>query len=83
MQINELLDRYIQQAEKLEIKLERLLAKDSKTANDQQRIGIIQGQLMTIDIVIDDLMLLDTASDNTRFSKLLNTLKQRRINNVY
>ncbi|GEM_PF-3686981 len=41
MKINELIDQYQKQAEKLEIKLKRLSVKELKSSTDQQRIGII------------------------------------------
>ncbi|OTN76438.1 hypothetical protein A5886_001515 [Enterococcus sp. 8G7_MSG3316] len=81
MQINDLIDRYQQQAEKLEIKLKRLVAKEIKSANDQQRLGIIQGQLMNIDTVIDDLLALEPQMNQTNFGLIIQTLKRRTLNN--
>lgn len=83
MNVNEYLDKYIQQAEKLEIKLKQMSLKENKSHTDYQRLGIIQGQLMVIDTVIDDLMSRDTASNNSKFSMLLITLKKRKFKNVY
>ena len=83
MNVNEYLDKYIQQAEKLEIKLKQMNLKENKSHPDYQRLGIIQGQLMVIDTVIDDLMSRDTASNNSKFSMLLISLKKRKFKNVY
>lgn len=83
MDLSEVLDKYIQQAEKLEIKLKQMNLKENKSSNDIQRIGILQGKLMVIDTCIDDLMLLDTTSNNSKFTMLLITLKKRKFKNVY
>ncbi|WP_313510770.1 hypothetical protein [Enterococcus sp.] len=81
MKINELIDQYQKQAEKLEIKLKRLSVKELKSSTDQQRIGIIQGQLMHIDTVIDDLLALEPQTNQTNFRLIMQTLKRRTLNN--
>ncbi len=81
MKINELIDQYQKQAEKLEIKLKRLSVKELKSSTDQQRIGIIQGQLMHIDTVIDDLLVLEPQTNQTNFRLIMQTLKRRNLNN--
>ncbi len=81
MKINELIDQYQKQAEKLEIKLKRLSVKELKSSTDQQRIGIIQGQLMHIDTVIDDLLVLEPQTNQTNFRLIMQTLKRRTLNN--
>ena len=77
MGTNELIERYEKQAENLEIKLKRITLKENQSKNDHQRIGILQGQLMVIDTVIDDLMLLDTEGANLNFNSLMLNLKDR------
>lgn len=77
MGTNELIERYEKQAENLEIKLKRITLKENQSKNDHQRIGILQGQLMVIDTVIDDLMLLDTEGANLNFNSLMLNLKNR------
>jgi len=81
MKINELIDQYQKQAEKLEIKLKRLSIKELKSSTDQQRIGIIQGQLVHIDTVIDDLLLLEPQTYQTSFGLIMQALKRRTLNN--
>ncbi|WP_461197514.1 hypothetical protein [Enterococcus sp. N249-2] len=81
MKINELIDQYQKQAEKLEIKLKRLSVKELKSSTDQQFIGIIQGQLMHIDTVIDDLLALEPQTNQTNFRLIMQTLKRRTLNN--
>lgn len=81
MKINELIDQYQKQAEKLEIKLKRLSVKELKSSTDQQRIGIIKGQLMHIDTVIDDLLALEPQTNQTNFRLIMQTLKRRTLNN--
>lgn len=77
MGTNELIERYEKQAENLEIKLKRITLKENQSKNDHQRIGILQGQLMVIDTVIDDLMLLNTEGANLNFNLLMLNLKNR------
>ncbi|HCE11860.1 MAG TPA: hypothetical protein DEQ24_03705 [Enterococcus sp.] len=76
MEINEILGQYEKQAEKLENKLNKLNLKEDKSYNDYQRLGIIQGQLMIIDTVIDDLMILSKNDSQINFRTLMISLKK-------